>query len=66
MRARDVVGKRIVRVAQSRMWNDNGGGFVWNVDHLELEDGTLVWATTVETEGEYLHEFTALKPSRQA
>lgn len=63
MKSRGVVGKRIVKVNQHRFWNENGGCFDWNVDSLELEDGTTLHPVTIETEAEYGHDFAVLRPN---
>lgn len=63
MRSRDVVGKRIVKVHQQRV-NDGRGGTVWDLDSLELEDGTRLIPMTIETEGDYCHKLLVSKPER--
>lgn len=61
LRSKDVVGKRIVKVEQSRASNGRGK-MVWDVEALVLEDGTRLIPVTVETEGDYFHKFIVNKP----
>lgn len=65
MRARDVVGRTIVKVNQHRFWNENAGKMDVNVDSFELDNGTVVWPVTIETDAEYGHEFAVWKPGRK-
>jgi hypothetical protein len=61
MRARDIVGKRVVRVLQQRVSDGRGGWFV-DFQGIELEDGTHLQVRTVETEtGEYGHRATTFR-----
>jgi hypothetical protein len=55
MRAKDVVGKKIVRVRQQRIPASNGLGGDWSINALELEDGTRIVfdARELENEGPY-------------
>lgn len=62
MNARKIVGKRIARVQQTRVWTR--GEWVVALDWIELENGDRIVAHTVETEGEYLVELAAVRPRR--
>lgn len=72
MRARDVVGKRIVRVVQHPI--DSGLSCigtgrrsvpVWDLDYIELDDGSLMVFTAVETSfGEHLIQSSVVKRKR--
>ena len=63
MRSRGIVGKRVARIDQARVWT--GREFVWNVNAIVMEDGTRLCPMTCETDfGEYQVEvlvFTSLK-----
>lgn len=48
MKASDVVGKKIVRVEQTRWYNDNLRRFEYEVT-LVLDDGTRIVASASET-----------------
>lgn len=52
MRARDIVGKRIVKVKQTRFWNEHLQSFDVQFDSIELDNGTMVYFMCVETETE--------------
>ena len=54
MRARDVIGKRIVAVRQQRVWNDHLGQFTYDLAAIELEGGREIRVLAVETETEPL------------
>jgi len=54
MRARDVIGKRIVAVRQQRVWNDHLGQFIDDLAAIELEGGREIRVLAVETETEPL------------
>lgn len=65
MRSRGVVGKRIVRIRQERTWDERIGEFYWNIQSLELEDGTRLQFQTREMEDlDYGLEGWAWKPSQ--
>lgn len=50
MRARDVVGKRIVAIDQVRWWNAHLGRFMYTVERIRLEDGSHVYPAAFATE----------------
>lgn len=61
MKVRDVVGKRIVAIRQERVATGRGKGWCWDVQAIELEDGTVLILDTVETEFEYCHNLIVTK-----
>jgi len=64
MKSRDAVGKKIVRIEQTRT-ADNIGETVWHIDAIVLEDGTKLCPNVLETDiGEYLVEMTVYKRKR--
>lgn len=63
MRSRDIVGKRIVKVEQTRV-DDGRGHMIWDVEAFVFEDGTRLIPMTVETEADYLHRFIVQKLER--
>ena len=65
MRARDVVGKRIVAIEQQRTSDQCGRAFA-HLDTLVLEDGTRITFSVVELPGDYAIEATARRPARTA
>lgn len=42
MRAKDVVGRKIVKVNQTRFWDHTQQKFQYNLDSLWLDDGTSI------------------------
>lgn len=50
MRARDVVGRKIVGVHQERFWNPRLQHFTYSVSGLTLDDGTRIRFDIEETE----------------
>jgi hypothetical protein len=42
MRARDAVGRRVVRVAQSQHYDQSRQELVWSIDWLELDNGARI------------------------
>ncbi|HET7341054.1 MAG TPA: hypothetical protein VFL90_06300 [Methylomirabilota bacterium] len=66
MKARGVVGKRIVSVRQETFWNDQVGRTDANVHALVLEDGTELRPFTIETNGgDYAHDLLVARPPRR-
>lgn len=51
MRARDVVGRRIVRVDHERFYDEHAGKTVTVVSRIVLDNGTILYPTA--SEGEY-------------
>lgn len=66
MRARDVVGKRIVKVNQHQFYNEHTGHMDNCVDSLELDNGTVIWPVTIEQDAEYAHEMAVWKSGKRA
>lgn len=50
MKARKIIGKRIVRVYQNRFWNTNDNSVCVDLVALELDDGTLMQFSPFDTE----------------
>ena len=50
MRARDVIGRRIKRVRQSRFLNRNTGRVEISLDWLELDNGAVLSFSAAETD----------------
>ena len=61
MRARDVVGKRVVRVLQERVWNTHLGMWVGNVTGFVLDNGTVVSLNVVEDDYGYQIEASVVR-----
>lgn len=65
MRARDVLGKRIVGIEQWRFSPGRSRSMCTNVHCFVLEDGTRISPITIETDhGWYAHEFAVSKPNK--
>lgn len=52
MRARDVVGRTIVGVKHVRWWNAHTDTLETTCDCIILDNGRVIYAVTIETEGE--------------
>ena len=65
MRARNIVGKRVVAVKQSRT-SDSGHNPVQNIDHILFHDGTILYFTVAELDGDYAVEAHTIKPKKGA
>ena len=65
MKSRDVVGKRIVKVNQSR-WHDDEYGWLHSVDSLVLEDGTRLIPHAQETSDLPVADLLVHKPKQAA
>lgn len=67
MRLRDIKGKRIVGLRQSRM-RSSGDKMHWVVEAIYLEDGTHLLPNTVEPDlhnySQYGTEFAVWKPGK--
>lgn len=63
MRARDVVGRRIVAVEQERLSTDSGAA-VYHVRWLELDNGARITFSVAELPGDYAVEARVL-PERE-
>lgn len=66
MRARDAVGRRIVKVNQRRFWNVHTGRWCVDVTSLDLDNGTALLPMVVEQEGQYAIEMVVWKPARKS
>ncbi len=64
MKSRDVVGKRIVRVHQTRFWNEHLGRHEWAVTSIDLDNGTSLLLMSVETETEPVVNVVTWRPPR--
>lgn len=64
MRARDLVGRKIVKVNQSR-WANSNCGDRWVIDSLVLDNGAVVTFTTVEGDGDYGTDVTVHRPQKK-
>jgi hypothetical protein len=62
MRARDVVGRRIVGVRQERV-RGNSGRAIYHVDAFVLDDGTVVNFDTADMEHDTAIEATVWPPA---
>lgn len=52
MNAKEVVGKKIVKVYQQKFWNTHVGAWDVSIDALELDNGTMISFTACESETE--------------
>lgn len=59
VKAKDVVGRKIVAVRQSR--HKNRGKSIWHFESLLLDDGTVLKIETVEGENDYFHRLDVYK-----
>jgi len=66
MKARDAVGKRITEIRQNRFWSNRYGGWVVELVHIELDDGTLLYVTVIEGDVTYSVKLTASKQRKEA
>lgn len=64
MKARGVVGKRIVRIEQERAY-DEFGTLYMNILAIELEDGTRMWPVVGELDGDYAVDLAVVGPGRR-
>lgn len=65
MRARGVVGKRIVAIRQRRFFSEFGGDWVVDVQAIILEDGTELRPLVVPVEDDYIVDVRVVKPERR-
>lgn len=61
MRTRDAVGRKIVALKQERLWNENTGSWVVDVQWLELDNGTRLHPMPVELPYDIATELFAAK-----
>lgn len=61
MKAKDVIGRKIVRIDQQRFVNPNTGRPCWHVSAIHLEGGVTLKITTIETPGDYAHDLSVHK-----
>ena len=64
MRARDVIGRKIVAVRQDRI-HDEVRGFYWGVIGFTLDNGTELVLNACESENNPYVEVIAYKPQRR-
>lgn len=65
IRARDIIGRRIVAVKQQRFSNyEHLGEMGYSLDWLELDDGSAIYFSAVETEAEPFVEASLVKKAR--
>ena len=66
MRARDIVGKKVASVRQTRTTRDesHGGGSVWVFDAIVFEDGSEFYVNIEEGEYEPFETGAVIKPAR--
>lgn len=65
MRARDVVGRRVVAVEQQRVWDQGTGGWVVHVHALVLDNGARLAPVVLELEDDYAVELLVVKPRKE-
>lgn len=65
MRARDVIGRRIVRVRQARFLNRNTGQQETELRWLELDNGAIVSFTAGETHAGPYVDAVVRRPRRE-
>jgi len=63
MRARDIVGKKVVKVSQERTY-DTGDRLLYALEAVVFEDGTELQFTVAELHGDYAVEGIVLKPEK--
>ena len=61
MRARDAEGRRIVKLHQHRFWNVHNSTWCVCVTYIDLDNGTSLLPSVVETESEYAVEMVVWK-----
>lgn len=65
MKSHEAIGKKIVKVLQKRFYNDTIRAMDVDVEGFELDDGTRLFITTIETEnGEYAHAIAVNKKGK--
>lgn len=62
MKARDIVGRRVVSIEQTTFWNSHLGKNDNYVTSITLDNGTCLLPTAYETETEPLVDFVVWKP----
>jgi len=65
VRARDAEGRRIVKVNQTRFWNEHLARHEYAVTSLDLDDGTSLMLMSVETEAEPVVNVVTWRPERK-
>jgi len=61
MKKSDAVGRRIVKVFQERVFDENLGRWRWAVTAFELDNGSTLTFTTIELPGEYGTDVSVVK-----
>ena len=64
MKAKDVVGRKIVRVEQNRIQADDSHAGCWAIRALVLDDGTEIRFSVHEIEADYAIEAYVVKPTK--
>lgn len=62
MNSRDVLGKKIVRIHQTRFYDHGYNGWEYALTSIELEDGTKIYLHAHESETEPWVDATVRKP----
>jgi len=65
VKARDVVGRKIVRVEQDRISSDGSHAGCWAIRAIVLDDGTEISFSVHEIEADYAVEARVWKPGRE-
>ena len=63
MRARDIIGRKVVRVVHYR-WHDPNRGWLCVVKSIELGGGVILYPDAIETEFEPVGDIRIAKPTR--
>jgi hypothetical protein len=63
MKARDIVGKRVIAVKQSRV-SDKGHYPVQNIDHILFDNGVVMYFTVAELDGDYAVEAHTIRTAK--
>ncbi len=64
MNTRDAVGRTITKIVQTRTVS-NSGSIFYDLERIELDDGTRLVPIVVETKDEYGIEILTLKPTKE-
>lgn len=65
MKAKDVVGRKIVGVIQEKFWNRHIGHWSVDVKGFLLDNGAIVSFSTTETGSDYATSATYRKPEKK-
>jgi hypothetical protein len=64
MKARDIVGRRVVAVRQSRV-SDKGHYPVQNINSILFDNGVVLYFTVAELDGDYAVEAHTIRTKRK-